>query len=99
VEFRDGEHLVAVAVMDVLSRGLSCVYTFFDPDYARLSPGRAVLLWQIDETRRRDLPWLFLGFWIDGCQKMQYKQEYRPLELFLGGRWQRFAHHQPLPSP
>ena len=93
-EFRAGERLVAVTVMDRLSRGLSSVYTFFDPDYIAASLGRYVLLWQIEETRRRKLAWLFLGFWIDGCKKMQYKQEYRPIELYLDNRWQRFEAKQ-----
>lgn len=102
VEFRLGSQLnnqlVAVAVTDVLSRGLSCVYTFFDPDFAHLSPGRYALLWQIGETQRRNLPWLFIGYWISNCQKMFYKQEYRPIELFLDGHWQCFDRQQSLPS-
>lgn len=99
VEFRRQQRLVAVAVTDVLSHGLSSVYTFFDPELANLSLGRYALLWQIAETRRRGLPWLFLGYWIGHCQKMAYKQEYRPIELLLNGRWQRFDKGQTLPTP
>jgi arginyl-tRNA--protein-N-Asp/Glu arginylyltransferase len=98
VEFRLKERLIGVAVMDVLERGLSSIYTFFDPDLAALSPGRHALLWQINETRRRRLPCLYLGYWIKDCQKMLYKQEYRPLELYLNGHWQRFERHQQLPA-
>ncbi len=102
VEFRLGpqldNRLVAVAVTDILTHGLSCVYTFFDPDFARLSPGRYALLWQIAEAQRRNLPWLFVGYWINNCQKMFYKQEYRPIELFLDGHWQCFDRQQSLPS-
>lgn len=97
VEFRRQGQLLALAVMDRLQNGLSCVYTFFDPDYAAASLGRYVLLWQVEEAKRRNLGWLFLGFWIHGCQKMQYKQDYRPLELLLDNRWQRFERQQPLP--
>jgi arginine-tRNA-protein transferase len=82
--------------MDVLNRGLSSVYTFFDPDYARLSPGRHALLWQISEARRRQLPYLYLGYWIKTCQKMAYKQEYRPIELYLGNHWRAFDRHTEL---
>jgi arginine-tRNA-protein transferase len=96
VEFRAADRLLAVAVVDRLRDGLSSVYTFFDPDHPA-SLGRIVLLWQVAEARRRGLSWLYLGFWIDGCKKMQYKQEYRPIELLLEQRWQRFEAHQPLP--
>lgn len=98
VEFRLKEQLIAVAVMDVLEHGLSSVYTFFDPDYAVISPGRHALLWQINETRHRQLSHLYLGYWIQECQKMAYKQEYRPIELFLNGHWQRFDRNQQLPA-
>jgi arginyl-tRNA--protein-N-Asp/Glu arginylyltransferase len=96
IEFRHHGRLLAVAVQDVLNRGLSSVYTFFDPEFSGLSLGHYALLWQINETRRRNLPWLFLGYWIENCQKMSYKQEYRPIELFRDGRWQRFDRSQPL---
>lgn len=98
VEFRQDGQLIAVAVQDVLTCGLSSVYTFFDPDFSSISLGRYALLWQIAEAQRRKLPYLFLGYWISDCQKMIYKQEYRPIELFLKGRWQRFERHQPLSS-
>lgn len=87
IEFRLQGRLVGVAVIDILTRGLSSVYTFFDPDDSRLSPGRLAILWQIQEARRRQLPWVFLGYWIKDCQKMAYKQEYRPIELFMDNAW------------
>ena len=94
MEFRLHDQLIAVAVQDVLARGMSSVYTFFDPDFSAISLGRYALLWQISEARRRGLPYLFLGYWINDCQKMIYKQEYRPLEMFHKGQWQRFERHQ-----
>jgi leucyl-tRNA---protein transferase len=99
VEFRLHGQLIAVAVQDVLSHGLSSVYSFFDPDFSAISLGRYALLWQINEAQRRKLPWLFIGYWIGHCQKMLYKQEYRPIELFQQGRWQAYARDQFLPSP
>jgi arginyl-tRNA--protein-N-Asp/Glu arginylyltransferase len=99
VEFRLHDRLIAVAVQDVLTRGLSAVYSFFDPDFSAVSLGRYALLWQIGEAQRRRLPWLFLGYWIANCKKMLYKQEYRPIELFQQGHWQRFDRDQLLPSP
>ena len=98
VEFRRDGQLLAVAVMDVLSHGLSCVYTFFDPEQTQAGLGRYAVLWQIEEAKRRGLAWIFLGFWIQNCRKMLYKQEYRPVELFLDNHWQRFDKDQALPG-
>ena len=86
-EFRVGEKLIAVAVCDALSNGLSAVYTFFDPDAASRSPGSFAILWQIEEARRRHLPSLYLGYWIKNCQKMSYKIAYRPIELLINNEW------------
>ena len=89
-EFRLAGRLVAVAVTDLLPQGFSAVYTFFEPDLLRLSPGVYAVLWQIEEAKRRNLPWVYLGFWIGGCAKMEYKSEYRPLQAYLKGRWLEF---------
>lgn len=86
-EFRLGGHLVAVAVADRLSDGLSAVYTFYDPDYSRRGIGTYCILWQIDETRRLGLAWLYLGYWIADSPKMLYKREFLPQERFIDGRW------------
>jgi len=87
-EFRSESRLLAVAVIDRLSRGDSAVYTFYDPDHAERSLGRFAVLWQIAEARRLDLSWLYLGYWIQECPKMSYKSGYRPLEIFRDGLWQ-----------
>ncbi|MBD7977133.1 MULTISPECIES: arginyltransferase [Pseudomonas] len=86
-EFRLGDRLVAIAVTDVLPNGLSAVYTFYDPDEERRSLGRFAILWQIDEAARLGLADLYLGYWIKNCRKMNYKTEYRPLELLINQRW------------
>ena len=82
VEFRLDGRLLAVAVTDRLAQGLSAVYTFFDPDCEKLSPGVFAILWQIAETRRLGLGRFYLGFLVPGCRKMAYKAEYRPLQIF-----------------
>lgn len=82
VEFRLDGRLAAVAVTDRLPQGLSAVYTFFDPECEKLSPGVFTILWQIAEARRLGLSWLYLGFLVSGCRKMAYKAEYRPLQIF-----------------
>jgi len=89
-EFRLEGKLVAVAVMDALLIGYAAVYTFFDPQMAQRSLGRYAILWEIEETRCQALPWLFLGYWIRDCNKMNYKTQYRPAEVFRHGLWQPF---------
>ena len=86
-EFRENDKLLAVAVTDVLPNGLSAVYTFYDPDEERRSLGRYAILWQLEEARRLGLHALYLGYWIRDCRKMNYKTQYRPIELFVNQRW------------
>lgn len=87
VEFRAGERLLAVAVTDVMHNGLSALYTFYEPDEERRSLGVYAVLWQIAECGRRQLPHLYLGYYIQNCRKMSYKHAYRPQELLVNGRW------------
>lgn len=79
--------LVAVAVTDQLADGMSAVYTFFDPDLEHRSLGTWAILWQIEHARRQSLPWLYLGYWVSGCRKMEYKQDFQPLQLYRDGQW------------
>jgi arginine-tRNA-protein transferase len=71
----------------VLEQGLSAVYTFFDPAQTKRSLGGYAILWQIKMAQDLGLPYLFLGYWIKECQKMEYKSNYRPLQLLVDGRW------------
>ncbi|RJG19944.1 arginyltransferase [Alcanivorax profundi] len=85
--FRQAGKLRAVAVTDQLEDGLSAVYTFFDPHLPERSLGVMALLWQIEQCRRLQLPYLYLGYWIHQCQKMSYKSQYQPLEILRSGAW------------
>ena len=84
--FLDGR-LVGVAVADLIDDGLSAIYTFYDPDLQDRSLGTFAVLWQIAATREMDLDYVYLGYWIKQCQKMAYKIQYRPLELYVNGSW------------
>lgn len=86
-EIRRGDQLLAVAVTDELSQGLSAIYTFFEPEAPRRSLGSFCILSQIEQTRQLGLPYLYLGYWVKQCQKMNYKIAYRPLQLLLDGHW------------
>lgn len=87
VEWRLHGRLIAVAVTDVCTTGLSAVYTYFDPDQRARSLGTFAILEQVRIARARGLDHLYLGFWIDGHPKMDYKRRYRPLEILRAGRW------------
>jgi len=87
VEFREDGWLRMVCIVDVLTDGLSSVYTFFDPDARGASFGTWCILWQVAQCRSLGLPYLYLGYWIGESRKMAYKANYRPIEGRLGGVW------------
>jgi arginyl-tRNA--protein-N-Asp/Glu arginylyltransferase len=86
--FRLDQKLLAVAVVDLLPKGVSAIYTFFDPMYEIRSLGRLAVLWQIRWAQSQEMDFVYLGYWIKDCQKMAYKAEYRPLQVFDDLIWQ-----------
>jgi arginine-tRNA-protein transferase len=98
VEFREAGALRMVSIVDELQDGLSSVYTFFDPEVAGASFGTYNILWQIDLCRKRELPYLYLGYWIEQSRKMAYKIGFQPMQGLVDGRWQPVDPPQP-PAP
>jgi len=86
---RPDMRLIAVCLTDFLSDGLSAVYKFFDPGESRRSLGTHVVLWLIKRAQELGLPYLYLGYWIPGSEKMAYKNRFRPFETLVKGTWQR----------
>lgn len=88
IEFRDAGRLVSIAVVDELRQGFSAVYTFFDPEEQQRGLGTLVPLWLIEHAREQQKPWVYLGFWIEQCEKMRYKTNFKPVQLLRNGVWQ-----------
>ncbi len=86
-EMQVNGQLVAVAIADLMDNAMSAVYTFFDPEAAWRSPGRFAILYEISEARSMKLQWLYLGYWIENCRKMNYKSEYHPQQHFVNNDW------------
>lgn len=89
IEMRKQGRLVAVAVTDFIDSGLSAVYSYFDTDEDRRSPGTFCVLQQIEQARKMQLDYLYMGYWIKQCTKMHYKSRFQPLEILADQRWVR----------
>ena len=90
VEFREGDVLKMVALLDVLPDALSAVYTFYAGD-AGAAYGTFAVLWQIAFARQTGRRHVYLGYWIAESSKMHYKTRFRPYEILQGDRWVRCA--------
>jgi arginine-tRNA-protein transferase len=81
--------LIAAALTDVLSDGLSMVYSYYDPAEADRSLGTFIILDHIIRARQIGLPYVYLGYWIDGSRKMDYKSRFLPQERLMPAGWER----------
>lgn len=100
IEYRDPSDggpgdLVACALVDLLADGLSLVYSFYDPARSRDSLGAFVILDHVTQAQLAGLPYVYLGYWVPGSDKMAYKARYRPLEVLKPGGWTRLDPHEP----
>jgi leucyl-tRNA---protein transferase len=86
---RDAGDLVAVALTDVLGDGLSMVYSFFEPDEAARSLGTLMVLDHIARAQRMGLAYVYLGYWVQGSRKMDYKSRFLPQERLMPDGWMR----------
>ena len=78
------QKLIGVDLIDIIEDGISSIYFFYDPDYARLSLGTYSLIYQIELAKILDLEWIYLGYWVDGCQAFAYKPNFKPQQILHG---------------
>jgi len=83
--------LLAVALTDVLCDGLSMVYSFFDPEESARSLGTLMVLDHIARAQRMGLSYVYLGYWVRGSRKMDYKSRFLPQERLTPDGWSRVA--------
>jgi len=86
----EGE-LIAVALTDEMSDGLSMVYSFYNPELERRSLGSYLILDHIRRAQARGLPHVYLGYWVNGSKKMGYKIRYQPQEHLGPNGWVKFT--------
>ena len=96
LEAYDGDKLIAVAVTDVVdeneqSNALSALYTFFEPELEHASLGTWMILQQIEQAKHLGYQYVYLGYYVEGCQKMSYKHKFLPFEQFIDNQWQRVS--------
>ena len=78
--------LKMVAILDLLNDGISAVYTFYEPQ-ASTSYGAYSVMWQIEQAKRLGLSHVYLGYWIEQSEKMNYKSLYKPHQMLIDGKW------------
>ncbi|WP_026606915.1 arginyltransferase [Methylocapsa acidiphila] len=86
---RAGQPLIAACLTDLLADGLSMVYSFYAPDQPQRSLGTYMILDHIERARRLGLPHVYLGYWVEGSQKMAYKSRFLPQERLGMNGWER----------
>ena len=91
--------LVACALVDLMGDGLSLVYSFYDPTVKRRSLGSFVILDHIIQAGLTNLPYVYLGYWVRGSEKMHYKVRFSPVELLKPEGWTLFSGRDPRGDP
>jgi leucyl-tRNA---protein transferase len=81
VQLRVEDRLAGVGILDCMADALSTVYFYFDPDFARFSPGTYSALYEIDLAQRWGLRYYYLGYYVQACRQMNYKARFRPCEI------------------
>ncbi len=89
LEIRYKDELIAAGVMDILDNGISAIYSYYSLDHDKRSLGTYVILTQVELARQMNLPYVYLGYWVENSRKMAYKANFKPLELLIDRQWVR----------
>lgn len=85
--FRLDGQLIGISVLDQFEGGLSAVYTFFEPEFSSRSLGTYAILYLLKLAQTHKIPFVYLGYWIDGSGKMDYKRKFKPLQGYRDRQW------------
>ncbi|MCQ2576038.1 MAG: leucyl/phenylalanyl-tRNA--protein transferase [Treponema sp.] len=107
MEYRLNGKLIAVGILDFAKdrngkyTSLSSNYFYYDvsEELKERSIGVFSVLKEIELCKELDIPYYYLGLYLPGCRKMNYKIKYLPCELFLNGKWQLFNPKKPYEFP
>lgn len=81
------DQIIGISVIDQFEGGISAVYTFFDPDQSSRSLGTYAILYMLKLAKFKDIPYVYLGYWIERSQKMNYKRNFKPLQGYIDRQW------------
>lgn len=79
--------LIGISVIDQFEGGVSAVYTFFDPEQSKRSLGTYIIMYMIKIARLQNVPYVYLGYWVDQSRKMDYKRSFKPLQGYINRNW------------
>lgn len=88
--YRIGDRLAAVGYVDVLPGAFSAIYCFYDPELRDRSPGTWNILCMIERARAERMEHVYLGYYVEGCRSLRYKERFGPNELLVGDAWRPF---------
>ena len=95
---RESRQLLAAVLIDILGDGISMIYSFFEPDHGDRSLGTYMIIDSIARARRLGLPYLYLGYWVRGSSKMDYKAKFLPQERLTSQGWVLHRKRHTVPS-
>jgi arginine-tRNA-protein transferase len=85
-----GDRLVAVSYIDALTDGYSGMYYYHEPELRERSLGTFIVISLLREAARRQLPYVYLGYFVKNCRSMEYKARFLPNQVLRDGLWEDF---------
>lgn len=84
VLYYDNSKLIGIDFIDIINDGISAIYFFYDPDYSHLSLGKLSIYYQILQAKKLNLRWIYMGYYVEKCDSLNYKNQYKPYQLLAG---------------